>query len=237
MQGKKMKRIIAIIGFLLIQIPSFACLCGISSLDEEINDADFIFSGTPISKEKRGAKLIYRFQIDKVLKGQPKDDIIIQTGLGGPDCGFVFDLNNRYIVFSKDGRTNRCRRTAQYNLSPDMYELGQRFKGIDISKEQFKARYFEGHFKELKNQEIDFDEKNPLLLLHGLKISFDELLNELGNHGMSNIWYFPVSKDEKDDLGDCVEDGIIYVEGFFPSRLNISREKLLSDLKKIKPCI
>jgi hypothetical protein len=57
------------------------------------------------------------FRVDKTWKGETASEITISTGVGGPDCGYVFTTGKKYLVYAdeKDGSlwVNSCSRTAQ----------------------------------------------------------------------------------------------------------------------------
>jgi|GEM_PF-6169420 len=99
-----------------------ACRCRTMTLQEEITNADDIFTGTVI-KKATGNDISYIFAISTRFKGNKKDTIIIHSGFGGPDCGMVFETGKSYLVYSKNGQTNRCRRNGPAAHHPDIRQL------------------------------------------------------------------------------------------------------------------
>ena len=128
-----------VIFFLFTIAKSFACSCeGTPTLQKSYAEVDVIFTGTVISKKVISVKyesvittqIEYKFRRTKVFKGKSRTEIItIMTGNGRHDCGYMFELNKKYIVYAYiqnqyfDGgekvesflSTNVCRRTAIYN--------------------------------------------------------------------------------------------------------------------------
>jgi len=151
-------RTIYLATFLLLSIAkSFACSCDvIPTVENSFENADAIFVGTVISKKNISVKyesrnviqIEYKIRLIKLFKGKKISEIIsITTGDGRHDCGFMFEINKKYIVYAYnrnqyfDGgeivkpflSTNVCQRTAIYNLEEE--------KGLDqlIRKKVKKA--------------------------------------------------------------------------------------------------
>lgn len=119
-----------------------ACECanheseGISNLEYEIETNDWIGIGTILKANRSSYPAIYKIQIRINYKGSFKTTTI-QTGLGGPDCGFVFEKNQEYIIYGtqideKTIETNRCSRTNKISKSIDFDYLNKRFKDKHI---------------------------------------------------------------------------------------------------------
>jgi hypothetical protein len=127
---------------------SIACSCiGEATVKEEIKRQDAVLVGTIVESEEiriydtlSPSKTIYRVEIkytlvvETVYKGrQVSDTAFIFTGSGGGDCGYNFQLGQKYIVyagnFMPDERYNSpvstenissfytsiCTRTRPYN--------------------------------------------------------------------------------------------------------------------------
>ncbi len=137
--------IILIIGF----TNGFACKCSYQNLENEIDLADLIFQGVPISKKQIDTKMIYQFLISKVWKGVKSDTIEIKTGLGGQDCGMVFELGKAYVVFAKNVETSHCRKNTQIDSTNIDLKLDYKF-----TKDFFEA--FKNHDKILNTQESEY---------------------------------------------------------------------------------
>ena len=128
-----------IIFLLLFIAKSYSCSCEPRpTLEKSYAEADAIFIGTVISKKVISVKyesvnttqIEYKFRRTKVFKGKSLTEIItIITGNGRHDCGYMFEINKKYIVYAYiqnqyyDGgekvkpflSTNVCRRTTIYN--------------------------------------------------------------------------------------------------------------------------
>jgi hypothetical protein len=63
----------------------------------------------------------YHFDIEKLLKGEIKDSIIIETGFGGGDCGYQFQEGVEYLVYAykkeRGYSTSICSRTTSLGAS------------------------------------------------------------------------------------------------------------------------
>jgi hypothetical protein len=131
-----------------------ACSCvGRSEVRDEIKNSDVVFVGTILDQENRiiegsptirtsmadGKKKMlpnsrqtirYRLLIESVYKGKISRDIVtIISGEGGGDCGIVFEVGEKYIVYGTKksffGRpieknaywTDICTRTTRYDKS------------------------------------------------------------------------------------------------------------------------
>ena len=127
----------------------FACKCSYQNLENEIDLAELIFQGIPINKKQIDSKMIYQFLVDKVWKGINSDTIEIKTGLGGQDCGMVFELGRAYVVFAKNGETSHCRKNAQIDSTNIDLKLDYKFT-MDFSEA------FKNHEKKLNTQESEY---------------------------------------------------------------------------------
>jgi TonB family protein len=119
----------------------FACSCkGQKSVEEEIKYSDAVFTGTILSKElvkvgdsSKNFTTVARYYllVQDFYKGETTSDtLVIFTGLGSADCGVIFDVSQKYIVYGKSEPyfhfnfeypkghnifwTNSCLRTTSY---------------------------------------------------------------------------------------------------------------------------
>lgn len=105
---------------------SYACKCKILKFSEEVAQSDQIFIGKVV-KKMTADKAYYLFTISKKFKGDIQDSLTITTGLGGADCGMVFEVGKTYLVYSYKGYTNRCRRNGSANNNDDLPKLKHLF--------------------------------------------------------------------------------------------------------------
>ncbi len=95
---------------------TIACSCvGEMSVRKALKKSEVVFIGKVISKEKITIKqkligtesyinhYYYKVEliIDQLYKGKIKTSTIeIITGVGGGDCGYVFEINEKYVVYA-----------------------------------------------------------------------------------------------------------------------------------------
>ena len=100
---------------------------------EALARADSVFSGEVVSmKEPRGLMvsstdpITVEFRVNAVWKGEMHETMFIETAWSSASCGFEFALNERYIVYAREGRTSLCSRTKNIaNASEDLMSLGE----------------------------------------------------------------------------------------------------------------
>lgn len=127
----------------------FACKCSYQNLENEIDLADLIFQGVAINKKQIDSKMIYQFLVEKIWKGVKLDTIEIKTGLGGQDCGMIFELGKAYVVFANNGETSHCRKNAKIDSTHIDLKLDYMFT-LDFSEA------FKNHEKKLNTQESEY---------------------------------------------------------------------------------
>jgi len=74
--------------------------------EEEIKNADLIFSGVVTSYESKDELIYFTFQVTKTWKGDSMAERIIISD--NSSCGAGFGLDQEYVVFSIKGRTDHC---------------------------------------------------------------------------------------------------------------------------------
>lgn len=85
---------------------AFGCQCGVSAFCTRIALHDSMFVGKAIGvsavdgKNSVFRRRAFRFVVVESFKGPQKvgDEIIVQTGMGGGDCGYGFSVGERYLV-------------------------------------------------------------------------------------------------------------------------------------------
>ena len=166
-----MKHTILIILTIITAAGSNACECRNMGLSEEIKYVDQIFIGKVLNKNFIGINAYYLFSISKVFKGNKDYTLSIRTGLGGPDCGMLFEVGKTYLVYSHNKQTTRCERNALADANADIVRLKYLFNTYfsnDIGKTDNplltdnEAEYFNAEFSK---QSKDFD-------FHGKKVAF-----------------------------------------------------------------
>lgn len=126
---------IVLVSFLFLLISSesaAACWCRREVLDtdkkfraeitKELDESFIVLSGEAVERNKSGL----RFRVEKVWKGDVKDEVIFDSPLYVDrsssdeetfidDCAFLFEVGKKYLVYAtRDGNklyVNKCRRT------------------------------------------------------------------------------------------------------------------------------
>ncbi|MGL5890393.1 MAG: extracellular catalytic domain type 1 short-chain-length polyhydroxyalkanoate depolymerase [Bacteroidia bacterium] len=89
-----------------------ACSCiGQQSVQEGYKNAAIVFSGKVVSDSLVKSNLFgndrsytqkrYKFSVTRVYKGANRSVAVVETGLGGGDCGIEFQINTEYIVYAR----------------------------------------------------------------------------------------------------------------------------------------
>jgi len=158
--------------FVLVVGSSFmipTCRCRPLTFEEEVANADQIFTGKVISKVA-GDWVTYTFVLSRSFKGVRTDTVAIQTGRGGGDCGALFTVGESYLIYARDGRTNACRRNALVQKTGDVEALAKLFttgKTAQTSHVGLKQDYDSGSvllnaFATLRNVELAGYEKEMI---------------------------------------------------------------------------
>jgi hypothetical protein len=101
----------------------FACSCvflpeGKKAVATAYKNSTVVFYGKviSISKNTENYYVTVKFKVEKSWKNQSKDELTIQTGQGGGDCGFPFEAGREYLVYAYGNNTvletNICQRTS-----------------------------------------------------------------------------------------------------------------------------
>ena len=137
-----------ILTFVLSNYETKACTCiGESTVKNELKETDAVFVGTIIESQEiriydtlspnttiHRIKMKYTIVVETIYKGrQLSDTAYIFTGNGGGDCGFNFQIGQKYIVYAGHLKTadryngqvfidkksafntNICTRTREYD--------------------------------------------------------------------------------------------------------------------------
>lgn len=80
----------------------YSCSCDVPKKPmDALKSTDAVFIGKVIKIEAVDDGVLgVTFEISKAFKGVSKKWILIQTGVGGPDCSFHFEEGEQYIVYA-----------------------------------------------------------------------------------------------------------------------------------------
>ena len=226
---------------MLICLKAFSCECGYSHFDSDAANSAYIFSGLIISKENNTNKIQdkpfyppvkYRVVIRDIWKGELKDTIDLYSGLGGPDCGFEFDVNKSYIVWATIDRygllsTDRCGRTSLIDESPDIDLLNSRFKGLPYDSTYLTTSEIAVLKGRIKDYSIDLS-KTVLFVSNDKLLSKIELIDALINQRSIEFHSFPPDKLEL--LPDKAIKGVLIVKDYDDQKINMN--KIVKTIKK-----
>jgi hypothetical protein len=188
--GNAMRQTTLIIIATLWTFASHACECRNLTLSEEVAKADQIFIGAVLKKETSEYRAYYLFSISKIFKGHKSDTLTIETGLGGPDCGMIFEVGKTYLVYSAYKHTSRCRKNALARNNADIdklkYLLDSNFSN-DIGKTtnpvltENEATYFNSDLSPQRNG-FDFHAKKVAFVLNGSFIDKEQYFKNWGGN-------------------------------------------------------
>lgn len=119
--------IIFLFFFSLLSGQILACDCATLPLEKELKEVDYVFHGRVISINHRAYPIAYEFEILKTWKGKKRRKTIITSGMGSGDCGVFFEIGHEYIIYSKRGKTDVCRRTAEIGHTQDKAMLNWKY--------------------------------------------------------------------------------------------------------------
>lgn len=209
MKGNYMKKIL-LISIILISgfTNGFACKCAILGLESEIDNADLIFQGTPINKEQIESRMIYKFSVDKIWKGDKSDTIEIKTGLGGQDCGMIFEIGRTYVVFAHNGETSHCRKNEKIESTYIDLKLDYKFsseftnafknqeKKLDIQESEYLNRQFRDELPT-----FDFKDKAIIFTTSMKVISKTDWFKNNWEYDSPSIELVELTNEEKEETG------------------------------------
>lgn len=114
-------------GYLLVgPNVAFACTCSLpdpgkslrKQVAEERNESRAVFVGevVEVTSDPNLLEVEVKFKVERSWKGFRASEITITTGRGGGDCGYRFEIGERYLVYASGSEkqlgTNICQRTA-----------------------------------------------------------------------------------------------------------------------------
>ncbi len=117
---------------------SIACSCAPKpSLRTAVSQASAVFVGRVVSRRTSSwidhrstcTRHNYTFEVKKLYKGPRSAELVVFTGHGEGDCGFVFEAGKTYLVYAYDVEeleTSICTRTVEImQAEADLAELGE----------------------------------------------------------------------------------------------------------------
>jgi hypothetical protein len=184
-------------------LSTYACECFRVTFAQEISRSDHIFIGTAIERTITN-KAHYLFEISKTFKGSKVDTVLINTGLGGPDCEIEFEIGKTYIVYLRDNETNRCSRSAPLKNNPDTGKIKYVFE-TGFSKEAGRttnplltdneAEYFNYELLAQRNN-FDFRQKTVAFVMNDNFIDKQKYFKNWGGNDVVNS-LIVLTDDEK----------------------------------------
>jgi hypothetical protein len=105
---------LALVTFLSCPAPSCSCV-PIPGPAEAVAQAGVVFEGTPLrvrdtltvvsgfgGKPETSRQLLFTVVVSRRWKGVVRDTVQVVTGTGGGNCGYPFEIGQRYLVFPED---------------------------------------------------------------------------------------------------------------------------------------
>lgn len=84
--------------------PAWACSCAPTSVQQSLDRADAVFTGTVTRSDRNGygadAQLELRFDVSRVFKGQVYDDQVLFTAPDGGGCGLEAEVGSSWLIFA-----------------------------------------------------------------------------------------------------------------------------------------
>ena len=183
-QVEKMKIPIIILG-LITSIDVFGCQCFYkvtpekSNIEFAVEEYDWIGIGIITDVDKSKYPLEYKLSIDNIYKGGAKISHL-ESGIGGGDCGFVFEIGETYLIYgtkslSEGIRVSRCSRTKNIKETADQDYLEKYFKNPDFKFHW--SELFTNYIQLKTNQQIDV--LNPPIIIRNYEcIGIQQLIEE-----------------------------------------------------------
>jgi hypothetical protein len=141
LRGSALRILPAAVLLLFVSKSGLACTCELPSpgktLKQTIAEARHrskaVFLGTVVAIDKKPGELymIVKFRTEEFWKGKLSKEVTVFTGLGGGDCGYKFEIGQRYLVYAYESDnanfgTNICQRTASFSeAAADLKVLGK----------------------------------------------------------------------------------------------------------------
>ena len=179
-----------------------------SWVKNEIDLADLIFQGTPITKKQVDSKMTYYFSVDKIWKGDKSDTIEIKTGLGGQDCGMIFEIGKTYVVFANNGETSYCRKNSLIDSTLNNLKLNYKFtkefaeafknqeKKLNTQESEYLNQQFNGLF-----DNYNFKDKSIIFTISLSVITKADWIETNWEYDNPSVELVELTKEEKEETG------------------------------------
>lgn len=103
---------------------AMACSCDeLATMEEAATVATAIFSGTVVDMVDNGSDTRVTLQVQESWKGADEDNLVVTTRPGSDNCGYVFEMDESYLVYTYGPATNlntsACTRTQPLSLAAE----------------------------------------------------------------------------------------------------------------------
>ncbi|MCA6362811.1 MAG: PHB depolymerase family esterase [Bacteroidetes bacterium] len=205
-------------------VPAFGCSCiGRESVSQAYASTALIFSGKVLadsvvkieSKEMPGAyysQKHYRFSVTHTYKGRSMSTVAIETGMGGGDCGYRFELNKEYIVYAslkndslRIYSTTICTRTAEFSIHEDLSLLKLSQKKSTQQTPLYLQKEFgsnPGNLRMYYYLPDSLKQQKMVVVLHGCSQSARSCAEQTGWHDLAKADGFALLFPEQDLLNN-----------------------------------
>jgi hypothetical protein len=110
--------------------PAFSCTCAPkASVEKALSLSDAVFVGRLLARHDARFEVLpglsssgfsFMFEVEKLFKGALSSEVAVLTGNGRGDCGYRFEVGEKYLVYAygdKELRTNICTRTTKISTA------------------------------------------------------------------------------------------------------------------------
>jgi hypothetical protein len=96
--------LLACAGLVLLPPAAQACPCQVPSVPKASRQADVVFTGVMLGKERTGREIDLAFEVDRIYKGEvPSDTVDVASPTDS--CGLKLTDDESYVVFAVDNGT------------------------------------------------------------------------------------------------------------------------------------
>jgi len=101
--------VVATLGMILVVVtapPAAACSCMSSSVADQLDRADVVFTGTVVAPtgdiEPEGGPIDVTFRVERSYKGTVDAEPVVETTSSGASCGLDTPISGPYLVFAHE---------------------------------------------------------------------------------------------------------------------------------------